>query len=381
MEVDRVKVGLDVSAIPDDPRGAGRYVVELTRALARRGNIELHLQARKGDAARWQAVAPGSEVRAIVPTSRPMRLAWEQVAAPRTVDRWGVDIYHGPHYTMPELAKLPKVVTVHDVTFFDHPEWHEKIKVALFTRAIRAAAQLATAIICDSRATADRLQELVDAKCPVSVVHLGVDHDVFHPGGDPAADRRLLAELGIEPPFIGYVGTFEPRKGVDDLVRAFDLIASEHPSVKLVLAGGAGWGEQAITAALDSSGARDRIVCPGYLADGAIPALFRQAVAVAYPSVVEGFGLPALEALACGANLITTAGTSMEEVAGDGALLVPAGDAIALAPLRRTLGSDGAAGARRQRGLERAARFTWDETAANHERVYAAAAAATQPRR
>ncbi len=125
-----IELGLDVSAIPVEPRGAGRYVIELVTALHRRGVVSLHLQTRKDDGRRWSTMAPEADVRSVVPVGRGHRLVWEQVASPRFVDRWGIDVHHGPHYTSPEVAKVPKVVTVHDLTFFDHPEWHEKVKVA-----------------------------------------------------------------------------------------------------------------------------------------------------------------------------------------------------------------------------------------------------------
>ena len=265
-------------------------------------------------------------MRAIVPVSRPMRLAWEQVAAPRSVDRWGVDVYHGPHYTMPELAKTPKVVTVHDLTFFDHPEWHEKVKVALFTRAIRAAAELAAEIICDSQVTADRLKELVQTRCPVSVVHLGVDHDIFRPLADAEDDLRLLDDLGIRPPFVGYVGTFEPRKGVDVLVRAFGQIAADHPEVELVLAGGSGWGEEVITGALDASAVRDRIVRPGYLTGRAVlavPTGRRGGVSV----VGGGLRAPARSAFCPWRLTADDRAARYGRGGGDAAVLVPGGDA------------------------------------------------------
>ena len=188
-------VGIDVSAIPGDPRGAGRYVIELVRALAARGAIELHLESRRDDAGRWRDLAPHADVRPVVPSSRARRLAWEQFAAPRFVDRWGIAVHHGPHYTMPEIAKVPKVVTVHDLTFFDHPEWHEKVKVAVFKRAIRTAAQRADAIVCVSDPTARRLRELLDPQCPVRVIRHGLDHSLFRPdppdpGGMSDDERR-----------------------------------------------------------------------------------------------------------------------------------------------------------------------------------------------
>jgi glycosyltransferase involved in cell wall biosynthesis len=378
------EVGIDVSAIPADPRGAGRYVIELVTALHRRGVVGLHLQTRRDDGERWQAMVPGRDVRAVVPNSRARRLAWEQVASPRFVDRWGIDVHHGPHYTMPEVAKVPKVVTVHDLTFFDHPEWHEKVKVAVFKRAIRAAAQLADAIVCVSGPTGRRLVELLDPQCPVHVIPHGVDHDLFSPDGDAAADERLLATLGVRPPYVAFWGTLEPRKDVATLVAAFDRIAGEHPDLQLAIGGGSGWANDRFEAAFEASPFRERIVRTGYLDDAAIPALVRRSAAVVYAALEEGFGLPALEALACGAPVVTTEGSVMEEITAGAAWLAPAGDVTTLADRLAELLDPASAEERRRRralGLEVAGAHTWDATAAAHERVYGEVAGGATRRR
>src|SRR5205807_10466063 len=131
-------------------------------------------------------------------------------------------------------------------------------------------------------------------------------------------------------PYIGFVGTLEPRKDVPTLVRAFDEVADRHADIRLRIAGYAGWGAGDVDAAVTASRHRDRIDLLGYLAEDEVPAFLRSAAAVAYPSLAEGFGLPALEAMACGAPLVTTSGTAMEEVVGDGALLVPPSSPVEL---------------------------------------------------
>jgi glycosyltransferase involved in cell wall biosynthesis len=381
-------VGIDVSAIPDDPRGAGRYVIELVTALHRRQQVGLHLQARKDDGARWSELAPGADVRAVVPDSRARRLAWEQIAGPRFVDRWGIAVHHGPHYTMPEVAKVPKVVTVHDLTFFDHPEWHEKVKVAVFKRAIRSAAKRADAIVCVSAPTARRLQELLDPQCPVHVTPHGIDHALFRPADGPddePADLATLAELGIRPPYVAFWGTLEPRKDVATLVAAFDRLARDHHDLQLAVGGGSGWGNERFEQAVAASPHAGRIVRTGYLADAALPVLARRAEAVVYAAFEEGFGLPAVEALACGASaLVTTEGSVMDELTDGAAWLAPAGDADALAGVLDDVLSPATAAERSRRrahGIRVAATFTWDATAAAHERVYADVAGGASGRR
>jgi len=365
-------VGIDVSAIPDDPRGAGRYVIELVRALDARGQVQLKLETRRGDGQRWASLAPGATVDEVVPPSRVRRLAWEQIAGPRFVDRWGIDVFHGPHYTMPEIAKFPKVVTVHDLTFFDHPEWHQRVKVSFFTRAIKAAAKLADAIVCVSEPTGRRLRELLDPKAAVYVIPHGVDHEVFRPDDASGRDAELLDACGVRGRYIAFLGTLEPRKNVAALVRAFDRVAGAQglDDLVLVVAGGSGWGNEQFERAYGSSAHRDRIVLAGYIDDATVPALLRNAEAVVYPAFEEGFGLPALEALACGTTAITTAGSVMDEVAEGAAVAVPVGDDDALAEAIRDVVTRGPADDRRHRGLAVASRYTWDATAAAHEDVY-----------
>ena len=374
-----LRVAIDVSAVPARPAGAGQYTLALVSALAQRTDVDLTLLSRHGDDGRWEMVAPGATVRPVAPLRRPVRLGWEQSVLPLVLRRLHIDVYHGPHYTMPELAKVPKVVTVHDLTFFDNPEWHEKTKVPFFRRAIKHAAKHAAAVICVSDHTAERLRAVVHPVAPVTVIPHGVDHERFRPDppGGEAADDAVLAGLGVRAPFVAFVGTLEPRKSVDHLVRAFDRMAGAHADLRLVLAGGAGWGVEAVDAAIAEARHGDRVVRTGYVPDTAVPALLRRAAAVAYPAAQEGFGLPALEALACDAPLVTTKGSVMEEVVGDAALLVDPGDTRALAgALDMLVRGDARLDDRRVLGREIAARHTWQACAEGHMAVYRAAAAA-----
>ena len=363
-------VGIDVSAIPDDPRGAGRYVVELLRALSARGAVDLKLETRRDDGDRWAALAPNASIHPVVPSSRVRRLAWEQIAGPRFVDRWGIDVFHGPHYTMPEIAKSPKVVTIHDLTFFDHPEWHQRVKVSFFTRAIKVAAERADAVICVSAPTGRRLQELLEPAAAVHVIPHGVDHERFRPDDVDGTDPKHLEQLGVRGRYLAFLGTLEPRKNITTLVEAFDRIAGEIDDVTLVIAGGSGWANEQFERAYAASPFRQRIVRTVYVDDAALPTLLRNAEAVVYPAFEEGFGLPVLEALACGTTAVTTTGSVMDEIAEGSAVTVPAGDVAALADALRELLERGPSDDRRGHGLAVAARYTWDATAAAHEEVY-----------
>lgn len=368
-----MRVLIDVSAVPAQPVGAGVYVTNLVRALAAPGDLDLRLLARRGDAVRWQALAPGAPVHPAVPAARPLRLAWEQLAGSSLAARLGVDVWHGPHYTVPLRVPARRVVTVHDLTFFDHPELHERKKVVFFRRMIRAAVRRAHALVAVSDATARRLEELLHPSVPVIVAPHGVDHEHFSPHPRPG-EAEALAAIGASPPYVVCVGTLEPRKNVPGLVAAFARLHERHPDLSLVLAGKPGWGVRAVERAVAEHGVADRVVLTGYVAPDLVPALYRLAAAVVYPSYAEGFGLPVLEALACGAPVVTTAGTAMADTGGDAAVCVPSGDVDALAAAIEQVVTDGALRDRLCRaGPAVARRHTWEACARAHLDAYAAA--------
>jgi glycosyltransferase involved in cell wall biosynthesis len=360
--------------------------MEIARGLGARDDIALTMVSRRGDEERWRVLGGGAaRVVGAVPVGRPGRLVFEQARFPSLLASLGVDVHHGPHYTMPERARVPCVVTVHDCTFFDHPEWHVRSKALLFRRAIRRASLHAAALVCVSDVTAARLRACCDVRAPIVVAPHGVDHARFtavEPA--PGADRAILEERGIpgDRPLVAFVGTLEPRKGVASLVAAFDRVAETHTDAVLALCGQTGWGLAETERALGAARHADRIRRVGYLPDEAVPALLRQATVVAYPALEEGFGMPALEALACGAPLITTEGTAMADVARGAAYLVEPGEDAALADALGSALEQGKeapeAQRRRALGLSLAAGFTWTSSVARHLEAYQLALRASQ---
>jgi glycosyltransferase involved in cell wall biosynthesis len=376
-------VSLDVSAVPTRAVGAGQYTLQLAAALTHRPEVALTLFGRRNDRERWSTEAPGAHLVAAAPGPRPLRLAWEQLRLPGLVAGSGVSVHHGPHYTMPERTSVPTVVTVHDLSFFESPQWHQRSKVLLFRRAIVRAALRSAGVICPSQVTADELVRWCRVEAPVFVAPHGVDTGRFrpeeaYPGADRAALDALDPRLAEGSPYLVFVGTLEPRKDIPTLVAAFAQVADGHPDALLVLAGGDGWGATAVDQAIGVSGVAARVIRTGYVPDATIPALLRGAVAAVYPALYEGFGLPALEALACGTSLVTTSGTAMEEVAADAAVLVRPGDRSALADaieaeLARS-SSHGSSSLRRRRGFEIVAAHTWARSADRHIEAYRQAA-------
>jgi glycosyltransferase involved in cell wall biosynthesis len=369
-----VKLALDVSAVPRQPAGAGRYIAEIATRLV--GSVsELHLVTRRNDATRWRQTHPTDMVHSVVPSTRAVRLLYEAYGLGRTSLARAVDVWHSPHYSMPHHCAAPVVVTIHDLTYFTHPEYHERSKVEFFTRAIRFAAREAAVLVAVSEYTANELRELCPTDKPIVVAPHGVDLERFS-RNDPlnVSVADSLPDLGV--PYVLFVGTFEPRKGIDVLVEAFREVAAADLDLELWLVGQSGWHVEPIEALIATHPFAARIRRLGYVADDALATLLRHARVVVYPSRGEGFGLPVLEALACGAPVITTDRTVMAEVAGDAAVLVDVGDAKTLATQIASVLSwnDVQRQNAAARGRGRAEEYTWDRSVAQHLAAYELAA-------
>lgn len=366
-----VKVALDVSAVPAKVAGAGRYIVELAKRLPSDG-VTTTLVTRRDDMNRWRSWSPEATVVGSVPSARAARLTYEAWLLGTSPTARSVDLWHAPHYTMPHRGSTPTVVTIHDLTFFTNPEWHERTKVAFFRRAISYSAQHAKVLVSVSHYSSRLLDELLPDHAPVVVAPLGVDLARFSPiaSDDDALFRAHDVEVDV--PYVFFVGTAEPRKGLDVLLSAFELIAQSDERVELWLAGQSGWGVGDFETQLAAHPFAKRIRRLGFVDDALLPALFRRARAVTYPSRGEGFGLPVLEAMACGASVVTTEGTVMAEVAGDGARLVGVGDVEALvASLLDVLNSSDVDRAHLATlARARAELFTWENCVQQHLVAY-----------
>ncbi len=366
-----MRVALDVSAVPREIAGAGRYIAELAARLPSR-DVDTTLVTRAGDAARWHERSPSATIANLVPNGRATRLVFEAWSLGKSRTARSVDVWHSPHYSMPHRGSTPTVVTIHDLTFFTNPEWHERSKVAFFRRAIEYAASHARVLVCVSDFSARLLEEILPSHAPIVVAPLGVDLEEFQPVG--TGDAQVLEANGLPPDssFILFVGTIEPRKGLDVLLQAFDVTARRDNEIELWLAGQLGWLAGPVEAELAQHPNRGRIRRLGYVDEALLPVLYRRARAVAYPSRGEGFGLPVLEAMACGAQVVTSEATVMADVAGDGARLVPAGDpeALAAALLEMLAAGEGVRASWSRRARSRATRFTWDACLDRHLVAY-----------
>jgi glycosyltransferase involved in cell wall biosynthesis len=372
----QARVLVDATAVPQDRGGVGRYVDQLLPALADAGaSLAVVCQAR--DLELYGTLVPGADVVAAPATieRRPARLAWEQVGLPRTARRLGARVLHSPHYTFPVRAGLPVVTTLHDATFFTSPEVHQRVKRTFFRTWTHASLRRAARCIVPSQATLDELARVTGAvHGQVDVAHHGVDPTSFHVP-TPAERDRARTTLGLRSSrYVAFLGTIEPRKNVPALIEGWQRACRrlENPPA-LVLAGGRGWDER-VDPAIAAVPGELEVHAPGYLPLEQLAGLLGGAEVVAYPSLGEGFGLPVLEAMACGAAVLTTPLLAIPEVGGDAVEYVestPEGIeagliALLTAPDRRAELSAAAA--------RRAATFTWAASAEQHLRTFAKAA-------
>jgi glycosyltransferase involved in cell wall biosynthesis len=373
-----VRVLIDASAVPPFRGGVGRYVDELIAHLPDVG-VDATVVCQQRDVELY-AASVGSQNVIVVPSwasSPTPRLLWEQVGLPGVIRANYPDIVHSPHYTMPLVnagRRGPKrVVTLHDATFFSDPEVHQAVKARLFTQWTRYSCRYADALLVPSQATKDELVQAVQADPErIKVIPHGVNHERFRrPSADEVLEARTWLGLPAGATFIAFLGTLEPRKNVPGLIRAYSLSCSPMSvPPMLVLAGGAGWDSE-IDAALAELPQHLRVIRPGFVPDDVLPGLLGGAEVVAYPSFGEGFGLPVLEAMACGATVLTTDRLSLPEVGGDAVAYAKSPDADDVAAALSELLADPA---RREAlgsaAATRAATFGWTQTALGHRDVY-----------
>jgi len=388
-EAARLRVSIDARALQAGfrehaGRGIGRYAVELVAALARRDDLALTLWFEPA-LALPEAIPAGAAVRRYARMPLPMR---DRLAALTTValaaHASGDDVVHFlAHGDAPPLLPPRAVVTVHDLILELMGERYGTSHTPGYrvARACEASTmRSARTLVTDSAVTRDdvvRLHGVDPAR--VHVVHLGVDAAFRVP--DPAAVAALRTRLGLAAPFVLYVGGIDERKNVTMLVDAFAHARALGlpPGTRLAFAGRMDDAPEwpALRERVRARGLDDAFAPLGFVAGAELPVLFGAADLFAFPSLYEGFGLPPLEAMACGTPVVSTTGGSLGEVIGDAARTAPADDPRAFGEaIAAVMGDDATRATLRSRGLAHAARFTWDRTAEATVAAYRIAAKA-----
>ncbi len=315
-----------------------------------------------------------------LPTSRPVvRILWEQVVQPFALRKERVDLLHALAFVTPLLSPCPMVVTIYDLSFLLYPESFKRFKrfyLGLFTRLSARRARRIIAISESTKRDVVRLLGVPPEK--VEVIYCGID-EAFRPlaplppqsWGERGEVAAFRSKRGLPERFILFVGTIEPRKNVTRLIEAFADLRFAICDLRLVIGGAKGWFYQDVFARVEELGLEGQVMFPGYIPVSELPLWYNAAELFVYPSLYEGFGLPPLEAMACGTPVITANTSSLPEVVGEAGLTVDPLDVEGLAKaMRRVLGDEALRQEMRKRGLQRARGFSWTKTAQETVQVY-----------
>ena len=347
-----MRIGIDGHQLNGKPQGIRTYLIQLLRALAKVAAPEDEVRVFSFDPAATSVLVPGVH-RRVFPASAKLRLPFVVPA----LELWnGLDLFHS-QYLAPPVSFVPEVVSIYDVLFESHPELFEGAFSGRSRALIRRSAERAGMVLTASQFSKDAILEHYDvSEERVAIVGAGVDHESFRPFEEPPV--HLLDRYGLERPYIIAVGRLEPRKNLERLMRAHQRLGGE---VTLALVGVRDYRFDEILA--QASAARVKLL--GAVPDEDLPGLYALSEALAFPSLVEGFGMPLLEAMACETPVLVSRRGAMPEVAGDAALYVEdPEDEDALEHGLRTILEDRELRRRlAARGRERALEFTWEETA------------------
>ncbi len=366
-----MRIGIDGIPLATQKSGIGHYTLELARGLA-----EL------SPADDFELVAPvpldiGGDVElpqnlsVIHAPVNALRRRWWTIGLPLYARQNQLTLYHGTNYNIPLWRSCPTVVTVHDLSLLLYPETHRQDLVQRARRRLPTMTRIAAHVITDSESVKTEIHEHLGIPSEkITVVPLA-PRPTFHAiaGGEA---RKAREDLGIEDEFVLFVGTVEPRKNLITLVRALDKLMRETDlRPQLVIAGQKGWRTDELYSYVNKPVLRDRVLFTGYISDTDLRTLYSSCRAAVYPSIYEGFGLPPLEAMACGAPVITSRIPVIMETSAGAALLIEPTNVHELTDaLVQLLRSREKRRELRKAGFKRAAEFTWERTARQTFEVY-----------
>lgn len=368
-------VCLDVSPTAQKHAGLGRYAGEIARALSQyKNDIQLSLFYNRDDGAELPHYLRHLPYRTINMGNKPWRmgvLLSQIIHWPLDETFGAVEIFHATNHLLAHFKKARTVYTLHDLIFLRYPEYHLPYNrwYLAFTmpRYLRAAEVVITPSEW-SKQDAIKYYGLPESKIKVIPE---APAPTFQPVTDWALLNHIRQKYNLPQKFILHVGTIEPRKNLSRLLTAFQPLLADWPDLKLVLIGKRGWLYESFFRHLRTLGLEDCVIFPGYVAEADLPAFYQLAEVFVFPSLYEGFGLPPLEAMACGAPVISSNSSSLPEVVGDAGILIDPTDTAALSSALRHVLSDAE---RRQdlrlRGLVQAQKFSWRKVVDELEAVY-----------
>lgn len=372
----RIGINAQLCSASSSYRNAGisMYIRNLVRALGSIDHgcgLDVFLPGSNRD-----AFPAGHVVHREPGTENPLaRIAWEQFVLPGLIGRLKLDVLHSPMHVLPAVCPSASVVTVLDLAFIRYPETFPGPQRRYLDFCTRRAVRKADAVIAISESTKQDIVDLIG--CPADrIFTTPLAADASFAPVSAGKLEEVKRRYGITDATVLYVGTLEPRKNILRLLDAFAEVRSTIGSdCRLVLGGGKGWLYDEVFARAEARGLKESVRFVGYVPGEDLPALYASARVFVYPSLYEGFGLPSLEAMACGTPVITSNTSSLPEVVGDAGITVDPRDTEQLADSMLTvLTDDDLARGMCERGLRRAAEFSWQRTAAMTLEVYREAA-------
>lgn len=371
-------IGLDGLPLTELKTGVGHYTFELARALANvspQNQFELAypstfppIELSGND----QSTSLPSNLKASRVKVGPLGRHWWSIGLPRYVRNRGIELFHGTNYDVPLRANCATVLTVHDLSLLTHPQTHEKARVRRARRRLRIMVRAATLVITPTESVRHEVCSFLHLRQEKIFAVPEAFRDCFQPM-PPGASESVGHRLGIEGDFLLTVGTIEPRKNIGTLVRAFAKVLRREPrpALQLVVAGNKGWLTSEFFSEVEKSGVADRIVFTGYLFDDDLRALYSSCLLFIYPSIYEGFGLPPLEAMACGAPVIVShIPTLVETTEGAACYFDPSSDDDLAHVIVELMMDETARQNVAVAGLKQAAKFSWKRTARTTLDVY-----------
>ncbi len=362
-------IGIDGIPLKDIKTGVGHYTFELARSLALASptdqlEIVSPFSFFPGDHSEDPLDGWPPNLRLTQVQVNAWARNWWTIGLPRYIKRRSLDLFHGTNFDIPLWKRCPAILTIHDLSDFLYPETHEARGVWRARRRLPFMARTATQIVTHSESVRREVIEHLQVSREKVIAIPAAARSVFRPL-PPDQTIETRKRLGVEDEFLLFVGTIEPRKNLIVLLNAYrELLSATELHPQLVIAGKKGWLTDSLFSSLRELGIEERVLFTGYLSDNDLCALYSSCRVFIYPSKYEGFGLPPLEAMACGAPVIASSIPSIREVTGETARLVaPAGSddlAQAIVTLLRDENE-------RQRlsvaGLKRAQQFSWNRTA------------------
>ncbi len=371
-----MEIGIDYTAAALQGAGIGRYTRGLVDAVVKLlapGDRVTLLYPREATPFAVPVEQEGVRSKRLPFPDRYQTIIWHRLRLPLPVEAitGPLDIFHAPNFLLPPVRKAARIVTIHDLAFLVKPQYAYPDLQRFLAKAVPRSVALADHILADSEASrqdAMRLFHLAPER--VTVVGAGVESRFRRQSaGSPEAVRQ---RYGLAWPFVFSISTLEPRKNFDGLIRAFATARRQAGFPHhLVIAGGKGWLYDDIFTEVERSQATGFVHFLGFVDDDDLPSLYSLADLFAFPSHYEGFGLPVLEAMACGFPVLCTDTSSLPELTGDAARIVPTGNEQALSQaLADLLTDDAARAALAAAGPTRAAAFTWEAAARRLYDVY-----------